>query len=103
MVQAFSVDFSGATKEPPILFSLFPFFRATYSPLWQLPSSLYDFDNNAPKDASENSKTNAVKFRVPPTCVFSVKRGFLLFFLFFKLVIFDQKFSSLFKIFFSEC
>jgi len=56
--------FLGATKEPPIAFA-FPvfifrrdegaaycirfsrfyfFFRATYSPLWQLPTSLYDLD-----------------------------------------------------------
>jgi len=51
---------------------LFVFFRATYSPLWQLPRSLKDFVCNAPKDASENYKTIAVKYRVPSTCVFSV-------------------------------
>ena len=60
--------FSGTTKELPIVFA-FPgfrrdegaaycirlsrfFFRATYSPLLQLPRSVEDFDYKAPKDAS---------------------------------------------------
>ena len=51
MYLSFSL-FLGATKEPPIAFAFPVFFRATYSPLWQLSRSLEDFDYNAPKDAS---------------------------------------------------
>jgi len=40
--------------------------------------SLKDFVCSAPKDASENYKTNAVKYRVPSACGFSVNHGFLL-------------------------